>query len=343
MFRDLKDLLNHIPKNDTSGFEVTVEEMIDAPFVSVFFDKSENKATVYKSNGEELSLVDIILNSMYADIKKFTDSIFEKLKDETYSNCQFGMFYFPCTTPRSITYPKYDGKYMLSCIKGDLDEFILLHSDEKWLKITTKITEFHFNQKAFETIFSYAKGDCDKFFTASMLTGEYKRINKDRSKLSEMEGIVLKTPFGNYKLSLKETKGVKDVSERKMCRDLILKDFIRWYNLEGIKPINDTYQNIVCNLFIRYVNATDITTRYSFEPKYLTPPFVGYMGDISYEWLDNAAVVEICKHNDIMKGIFRILLNALRKPLKKMEGDILTNKDVDEFNSIVEIIKTEVI
>jgi hypothetical protein len=315
--------------------------MIDAPFVSVVLDQKNNNYTILKSNGDKVSTIDIILNSMYYDIDVFVKEVFAKLNEKEYGHCKFGMFYFPSETPRSTTYTKYYGKFMLSYINGRVTESDIFASSDKWLTVTPYIITYQYTQKTYETIANYVSGDEDAAFTASILTGEYKRIDKNRTHVANMEGIVLKTPHGNFKLTLHKPQDITDVSERKMCRDLIMKDFIRWFYSEDIKPINDIYQNIVCNLFLKYVNTTDISTRYSFEADMLMPPIVGYMGDITYELLDDNNVIEICKHNGIMKGIFRILLNALHKPLRKHSGDILTQKDVDDFNHIIETIKTE--
>ena len=340
MFKELKDFLQAVP-SDAKGFDIVVEEMIDAPFVSVVLDQENYTYSILKSNGEEVSTVDIILNSMYADISEFVKTVFAKLNEKDYRYAKFGMFYFPSETPRSTTYTKYVGKFMLSYVHGGITEADIFASSDKWLTVTPYIITYQYTQKVYVDILNYVNGDEDALFTASLLTGAYKRIDKNRTHIQDMEGIVVKTPYGNFKLTLHKTKEVTDISERKMCRDLIMKDFIRWFYNEDVRPINDTYQNIVCNLFLKYVNTTDISTRYSFEADLLTPPIVGYVGDITYELLDDNNVIEICKHNSILKGIFKILLNALRKPLKKHSGDILTQKDVDDFNHIIETIKTE--
>jgi hypothetical protein len=342
MFRDLKDFTKKVHREDTQMY-VVVEEMIDAPFFQALLDKRNNIYKLYKSNGEELSVTDIILNSMYSDIDKFVKTVFESLSDKEYESCSFGAFYFPIEIPRSTKYIKYVGKYMLSYVHGDFDEDDIIKTSENWLKITPKIIEYTLTKNDYSTIKDYENGESSPVQVATILTRAYKRIDHNRTKVSDMEGIVLKTKEGNYKLTINQAHEILDVSERKMCRDLILKDFVRWFTTNEIHPINDTYQNIVSDLFLLYVNATDISTRYSFEEKYLNPPIVGYVGDITYEWLENRAVIEICKHDGIMKGIFKILLNSLRKPLKKHLDDILTDNDINNFNKIVERIKAEVI
>ena len=81
MFKELKDFTKQVHPKDL-GMQITVEEMIDAPFFQVLFDKQNNFYKIFKSNGDELSVTDIILNSMYSDIDKFIKEVFTKLSEK---------------------------------------------------------------------------------------------------------------------------------------------------------------------------------------------------------------------------------------------------------------------
>ena len=169
MFKELKDFLQAVP-SDAKGFDIVVEEMIDAPFVSVVLDQENYTYSILKSNGEEVSTVDIILNSMYADINRFVKDVFAKLNEKDYRYAKFGMFCFPSETPRSTTYTKYASKFMLSYVHGGITEADIFASSNKWLTVTPYMITYQYTPKVYETILNYVNGDEDAFFTASLLT-----------------------------------------------------------------------------------------------------------------------------------------------------------------------------
>lgn len=331
---------------------MSVEECIAAPFFTII--STDGKFIVKNSNGCEVTDDTILLNDMYKTIMDFSNR-FVKANIDSYKSFKAGFFYFPTDKPRHINYPKYSGKFMMSYIddgsEGDVNIGPALSSMGDEMLPFMPLLNF---QKITKTTIQYIKDcanrDITPFELATILSCAHTNINvlKGRTRIQDMEGVVVRFSTDGkkskqYIIRLNECNPINDSSERKMCRDILLKDFCRWFVDERPNIINDTYTNIISDLFVKYINYTDFANKYDIDAKFLEPPHIGYIGDLTYDLIDDKTVVAICKHSEIFKNVFKILFNTFRKPIKSHEGGILSETNVKDLNDIIKAIKTEVI
>jgi len=316
MIKELKSLnINDLSKLLNQTFNIV--EKIDAPYFSVVVTNSDLK--ILKSNGLELTQKNMLLNSMYYDILKFVKKnifpISKKLR-----NTKTGFFYFPSETPRTISYPEKTGTFMLSDT----------NADESLFDFITKIpilSEITITDNIINDINDYLNNNKSEVEIANKLTG------KDTSK---MEGIIFKSNiYKQFQILITNTAlSSIDSTQKKIYRDIIIKDIISWFNTSNPPIIGSTYIEKVENIFIKYINNTEILNKYDINEKDIMPPYIGYFGDISYGLMTNNICKLICQNNGVMKGIFRIMIATLDSDIKKTIYDILDDDDIIKWKNI---------
>ena len=78
-------------------------------------------------------------------------------------------------------------------------------------------------------------------------------------------------------------------------------------DIDSIVSGDKEYVDIIYDLFMEYINNTNIFKKMYIEDEDLLPPNSGYIGDIDYDSLPPTVKV-ICKVNNTYKNILRILL-----------------------------------
>lgn len=341
MIRSLKE----VTEKELSSLEgkfVSIEEKIDAPYYSAIIENQS--VIVRKSNGSELNIVDFTLNDINNEVVSFFIDVANEINDKNKYN--IGIFYFPTDKPRSTTYKNFEKKFMISHMEIENNGIMeKIEYPETFLKsfnisvlskpvIFKKIME----KDDIEKIRKYKKGIYGEMMLCQKLFGS----NIAASKLSSSDGYIFRFPHSNYKVQLNQREELTDSVERKMYRDIILKDFTNWFITNKIQiPQKTTFITTVAIIFSIYIKSTDIMSRYDLEPEYLTPPCIGYVGDLCTKFISNEDALNIIKSDEISKCIFKILLSALDKGIKKKKDDILTDKIVLDFNNISHKIKTE--
>lgn len=325
---------------------VTITEKIDAPYVNVILN--ESSFILLKSNYKIITNIDCALNDMYYDIKNALNEIIEPVRERivnTHGNVVIGLFYVPSQTPRTITYNKIENnKFIYSSCKSvatnkRIKDFDLsLYCPD--ILPQPKIKDILITDSEIETFKKLKDGIISGLFAVNKL------IKKTYSgnKIKDIEGIVLSTEKNKiYQISINRPEEKMNVAEHKIYRDVVIKDFIEWYNTNDHSTVKGTYINIVNELFIGYINNTTIVDRYSIEPEDLLPPIVGYFGDIAYDLVNNDIIKTICEHNEIFKCIYRILLNTIRRDTLILSKDtMLSNDDVSNWKKIFKQIQSRI-
>ena len=332
MIRELKNMREKELER-LLGTTIEIVEKIDAPYFTIHFTKEE-KIEIFKSNHEPLTDTDIVVNDMYERVERFVKS---KLENLPIHNVTIGLWYFPTEKPRKISYGRYMGKFMMGYHDENItqEQINILHSTG--IIPIPVIARKEITEKEISLIKKYINGTySDMFFLINFLKG----VKYFGTPYTDMEGVIFKTQQKPYQIILYREEDAPQSTQSKMYRDVILKDFITWYfkTLPYITE-NVSYLNKITDLFVKYSQWTDVTNKYSMDKEDLVPPHTGFIGDVCYDKIPSDVAIVICRSDALMKGIYKILVNACKKELRKIEGDLLTQDDIVKFNRIVKEIK----
>lgn len=137
----------------------------------------------------------------------------------------------------------------------------------------------------------------------------------------------------------------EDKNAKRMYRDIVLASFatemMKDKNLlEEISNSNDSYIDKVSNLFIRYVNNTDLLSKYMIDYTDLLPPGTeNSINQISYDYIDNNTAVTLCKVNPVYENIFRLLLHSLSKKISDNKFSELPDNISNYLNELIIALK----
>lgn len=317
--------------NSISSQTVKITEKIDAPYFTIVYN--EGAPTILKSNHTPLSDVDCLLNSNYEYIRKAILRLFGNLGAP---KGEFGIWYVPNKSPWKEKYPKYAGKIILARYSADINIFAVTHLQKNGILPPPVLFEGKFTPEQIKTFESYLNGKTgDIMFLTKILKG----VRYHGTPITDMDGIIIKIGAYSYQIPIKETKEPEQDKSRKMYRDVVLKDFLKWFKTQNAEFGNENdYIFLMSSIFLQYIKDTDLITKYSISGEDLVPPSNGLMGDLNFDLISDSTVRTICLNDPVRKGIYRILLNTFRKPIKKKPDDLLTETDVEEINTIVEKI-----
>lgn len=331
------------------GKQLLVEEKLDAPFFKLFIS-NDGVICVKKTNDRELDFVDYTLNSIYKDVMDFAEELSASLKHDSEYEYRIDVFYFPVATPRTISYPEFEHKFVITDLwalnesgdyyKTDYEESYKLLYEAVGDKITKKpYLLMTITDEIISEIDKYTEGVYSELMFINKLFGP----SIKSSTILKAEAYIFRVENSVLKVSLNEKRELTDEVERKMSRDIVLKDFTEWFHTNNIRiPTGMTYIDTVSELFLEYINQTDILNKYSLTEKDMTPPFVGFIGTMDTSFISNKIVVTIIENDATRCAIYKILLAALRKHIFKKKNDILTYKNVNDFNEIIEKIEETV-
>lgn len=308
--RSFKD----ITKKDLDYFNshpVIVYEMLDLPYFKVDVDRDHVNITT--SKGKNITEVDAIVNSVYNDIREFVINYIALNCDDivdVFGPTKLGFFYKPVDKTNIIKYNNIpNGSFILNNF----------YTADKSAKSVNKLIDII--------------GDC--FYEFPIITElEYLPdvdINDEPKCLVEniagvytwskepvqyIEGVILSSLDGKkkYKIVVNSTETNIDKSTLKVYRDFVVEDFAR-VMMDGdyVTDINynTDYVDVMCELFLNYINDSELLLRTHIEPEDLLPPRDGYIGDINYDKLSSTVSI-ICNGNELFKNMFRIILVAFQ-------------------------------
>lgn len=332
MIKELNTLSN-AELNNLLDTDISIIEKIDAPYYSIENNNGEIK--VLKSNHEEISEIDVILNSVNRNILSVSKNITETIKGNNY---KIGFWFFPVEKPRFISYPKYNQKIMISDYSGDISEKDIKNLCAHGLLEPPIIANLHVDNRLLSKIKKYIDGDISSMFFLYDITKNSKKYTG--TNIQDMEGVIFKTKKHPYQIILNEAK-LEDntASSKKIYRDVILKDFLYWYdkNLPYIE--GDTLLKKITNLFSKYIKTTDISTRYKIEKDDLIPPAYGYIGGFGMDMLPDTELQQRLMTDKVGKEMYKIILNACRKPMKHGKNNLLNENDIAKFNKMIKEIR----
>lgn len=299
---------------------VDVYEMLDLPYFKVEIDR--DRVDIFTSKGKNITEIDAIINSVYKDIREFViNNIALNCDDivDAFGPTKLGFFYKPVEKPNCIRYNNIpNGSFILN----------YFFTSDKSSKNVDKLIDI--------------VGDC--FYEYPFITElgclHDVDVNADPKSLVEdiagvytwskepvqfIEGIILSSGDGKkkYKIVVNSTETNIDKSTLKIYRDFVVEDFAR-VMIDGdyITDINygTDYIKIMCDLFLKYINDSELLLRTHIDPEDLLPPKEGYIGDIDYDKL-NSTVSIICNGNEVFKNMFRIILVTFQPGVSERKFD----------------------
>lgn len=283
--------------------KVTVVEKLDMIYFKVSI--TDTQVCALTSKNKQIGKVDCIVNSIYKDIVDFVSSNIESHHYELYKefgNCNCGFFYKPVEKTCTIAYRNCSDKFILGNLYtqdkklNDIDKFasIINVSVLKPICVKDHICDFDDINNGIEIV--------------RKMTGGKTWSGND---IDDIEGIILSCGKMNYKITVTDTTPDIEKTTKKLYRDTILENFCHVVNnnvdIDSIVSGDKEYVDIIYDLFMEYINNTNIFKKMYIEDEDLLPPNSGYIGDIDYDSLPPTVKV-ICKVNNTYKNILRILL-----------------------------------
>lgn len=304
-----------------------VYEKLDMIYFKI--DVSEDGWSVFNSKGREIGDVDIIVNSIYGDIVDFASYAVKRMFD-VFGKMKIGFFYLPVQKTRTITYEMNAECFILS------DYYTADKTKRDDSKLISMLSE---SLKGRHVILTGSYGKIGPYISSVTLGNWFERgmgsiecasrIMRDMgvhetfsgNELTDIEGFVLRDGSKAYEVAINDTKSYIEPSSKLIYRDTFLESFIHTLQKgtrEMILLSKKDYVGKICDLFIEYMNKTDLFNTMWFEEEDLLPPIEGYIGDVTYSMLPPIVSV-ICKKNPVYK-------NALRTLLVTFNSNVYSNK-----------------
>lgn len=334
--KDLDYLVSHpyiiIEKMDMMYFRVQITKVGAIPLKG--------------SAGKVISDIDCITNSVYKEICEFVNKNINPVRNkiiEEYGEGYIGFFYLPTEKYNIITYKTYSPK---SVILSDWSYDMSLLQSEDTEKINNLadiincfIPPVLDNQKLQESellsiIKDYIENKIDpKSFVNAVCDIEFN---------DDLEGIIIRNNKFQYQVSVVDTSKDTlpiDKDTKLSYRNILLKSLIEFYknNKEELNTVfkeKESYVDRISYLFLKYIENTDIFSKYSFDPEDFLPPGNSYMGDIDFDMVTDGNVKLICKYNEVYKNIFRMMLHTFAT---KVSEDKFRNLSKDTSETMYDV------
>lgn len=168
------------------------------------------------------------------------------------------------------------------------------------------------------------------------------------SSLDKCEGIIFRNDSIQCKIQLcnylHSNIDSSDTSKI-IYRDIVLSSFASELMkdetlIDRITNSNDNYIDKVSSLFIKYIENTDLLSKYTIEPEDLLPPGLEYvLKDIDYSYINNSTIITICKYNQVYMNIFRLLLHSLSKKISDNKFSELPDNISSYLNKLIIALK----
>lgn len=331
---------------------------------------SVRSVRIYKSNHSELTSEEIILNDMWKNPIMDMRHILLSVPEFTMKHLgdTFSFLYFPVSNPLGTPY-KEGFRYVLSFIRNKEGKPRSVREIRKAQINLSMLSEglvseygvymieggfpLEDNMDICMAFDNYIRGDISaKDFVSEILMRNTRSDMKgwlDDSILAtdglQAEGYIFR--YGNdvYQVRMREPDR-KEIPDNRISFEFLIHDFCGFlWDDEGWKdallPLN--YVKNVCIIFLRYINKyynRNAFESYGVKPEDFRSPANGYYGGTCYEYIPNQKVRILCMNDPMMDGIFKVLLNGLRKPRKmKSDGMLILMEDNERWNECVSRIR----
>lgn len=297
---------------------------------------------------------DIIINSMWKDIYEFVCNYIkpkQHIISEKYNHVIIGFFYCPVEKPLNIKYEKFfnnknqNNKFIINNVKNKNGEEI--NVSDFCLDINLLNVRgigggpiIHCNTDITDILNVYKNKEISKDTLINLLYDKIETFSGNN--LDNIEGIIIKDNKNIYQIKINSFNSPK-IKNRSDFESLLI-DFIDTFNnldlskKYNLYDINTNYQNIVSDIFIQYIEKSNIINQIGNKDN-LLPPGNSYIADLSYDMIHNKNIETICKLNDIYKNIFRILFKGLKHHKKHTSYNINFNDEyIKKWNDIVDKI-----
>ena len=125
--------------------------------------------------------------------------------------------------------------------------------------------------------------------------------------------------------------------------EFLLCDFIRYCKATNyVNKISNKYTKTVSNLFNDYIinwEQKNKTIEHNIEASGIENPNEGKRFDIGYSYIADQITKSLCESNILYKNIYKVLLASLRRGKDSKHCIYMSNKQVDDWNSIMKNIK----
>ena len=282
-----------------AGCSVIIYEKLDAVRFKVEVRDGASVA-VLTSKGRPIQDVDAIVNMMIRSILDFSHGLPISEIYDKFGECHMWFCYFPEKKTKTITYENIEpGTFVIT-------NFFTKDKSKK----SDDIINYIGKAKGFPIIkvgqFKSSEFTGDDISLTNLTDGK----SWSGNGLGYIEGLVVDVDGNQYCIDIFDTKPKIEPSTKLIYRDTIIEDFIHVVPEECFESefeSDHSYVESICNLFLEYVNRTNIFSTMWIEEEDVEPPIEGYIGDIDYDRLPSTVKIA-CKGNSVFKNVLRILL-----------------------------------
>lgn len=275
------------------------------------------------STGNVISDIDCVTNLVYKEICEFVTTNINPVRHEIiseYGEGYIGFFYLPVEKYNIIKYKSYspksvmlsDWSYDMSLLSSDDIDKIFKLTDIIDCNVPPTIDIQKLSESDLRTLITnYIENKIDpKTFVNTICNVDFDD--------DDLEGIIIKNSKFQYQVPVVDTsKDMLNIDKdtKLTYRNIFLKSLAEFYKnnkeeLNGNFKTKESYIDKVSYMFLKYIEYTDIFSRYSFDPEDLLPPGNSYMGDIDFDMITDNNVKLICRYNEVNKNIFRMMLHT---------------------------------
>lgn len=326
--------------------EVIITEKLDT--FRIKFESINGELKFYKKDNTPITLVERTLTDIWEPaILEIPALINEtKLPD----GIVFGVAYTPVERPLRIPYtnlPKYILTDMSKRKNGKIIESYDTEEVNHWAGILCmakppvlfegKLTP---EQKAI--LISYDTKEYEgNFDTFSQMIKSV--LNKSYSDEAIIEGIVIKSGKNISQIISYEFELLNEAYKKtNISRDfydivlLSINKFMDSYTLPNIvsESSEEIYIEIISDIFEKYCDSEKLNE--GLEPKYLTSPQYGHIGNLNKKFIKNKKALKYINEDPIYEALYKVFISSFRK-FKKPYG-LLSENVVNKFNTYVAII-----
>ena len=326
--------------------EVTISEKLDT--FRILFEKKNGELIFYKKDNSPITLIERTLNDIWENALIEIPTLINET--ELPEGIVYGVAYTPVERPLRIPYTNLP-RYILTDITKRKDRKIVETYDydevTQWagmlcmgrppLLFKGKLTE---EQK--RVLINYDTDNYDGIEDSFSKTVE-NILKSSYSKEDIIEGVVIKSGKNlvqvlSYEFELLNEAYKKSNSSRDFYDIVLLSltEFMSSYKPPKIKSnkLDEIYIEIINDIFVKYCKTEKISE--GLEPKYLTSPQYGNIGNLNKKFIKNKKALEFISSDPIYEALYRVFLSSFRR-YKKPYG-LLNSGIVNKFNTYVKMI-----
>jgi len=326
--------------------EVVITEKLDT--FRILFEKQGDKLLFFKKDNTPITLVERTLTDIWESAILEIPALINET--ELPEGIRFGVAYTPVERPLRIPYsnlPRYILTDMSKRKNGKIIESYDYEEVTHWAGILCMakppiLFEGKLSEEQKNILISYDTkeydGSNDTF--AQMIK---KVLNKSYSNEDIIEGIIIKSGKSIAQIISYEfeilNEAYKKINVSRDFYDIVLlsiNNFMDSYKFPSIvtESSDEIYIEIISDIFEQYCATEKINE--GFEPKYLTAPQYGHIGNLNKKFIKNQKALKYINEDPIYEALYKVFLSSFRK-FKKPYG-LLSENVVNKFNTYVAII-----